>query len=326
MNNLRKHIHLPSAPEKPDATVSVVIPTRNRPLYLMEAVYSALRQTHPPLEIVIVDDGSNDHSRIANQKISAMAPIIRYFRLPTRQGVADARNVGLANARGDFMLFLDDDDLLSPRMIAEGIAYFEKHPHLDVVVCGARAFIQQASTGGVVLRNDQYIDSRRPPGWPAEDSPAAIFGALLRLSIPINSCLIRRAKIGAVRFARELTLGEDTFFWLCLAHAGGRFGYYPRVNAYVRRHTTNSTASRSEYRLLIQRYYQTLLACGMLQSRRDIALTALQTCYFQARREPLRVHRNLPTLLRYADIYVMGGARFIRDRLRKNRSSIWRYF
>jgi glycosyltransferase involved in cell wall biosynthesis len=95
--------------------ITVVIPTRNRPTLLETAISAALRQEEVELEVVVVDDASRDSPLATRAHLSD--PRVRVFRHGERRGVAAARNTGIANARGDWVAFLDDDDLWSPRKV-----------------------------------------------------------------------------------------------------------------------------------------------------------------------------------------------------------------
>ena len=107
-------------------TVSVVIPTYNRLPYLREAVDSVLNQTWPALEILIVDDGSTDGTEEA---LPTFGGPVRYFR-QKNSGPATARNRGIREAKGDWIAFLDSDDLWLPdKLAANGIA--KENPEVE---------------------------------------------------------------------------------------------------------------------------------------------------------------------------------------------------
>src|SRR2546426_3646207 len=95
--------------------VTVVIPTRDRPALVAQAVHSAVRQTHERLEIVVVDDGSI--SPLALPPELAGDPRVQTLRLNTPVGAGEARNVGVRASRGVFLAFLDDDDRWRPTKI-----------------------------------------------------------------------------------------------------------------------------------------------------------------------------------------------------------------
>ena len=90
--------------------LSVIIPTYNRPHFLPRAVNSALDQTVKNLEVIVVDDGSDEPLNLPEN------PRLRVIRLPQNSGGAVARNVGLKAAKGQYIIYLDDDDELLPHM------------------------------------------------------------------------------------------------------------------------------------------------------------------------------------------------------------------
>lgn len=95
-------------------TITVVIPTFNQARYLADAIRSALAQTHPALEIIVIDDGSTDATP---DIVKGFHEHVRYIRQPN-QGLAGARNAGIAAAGGDFIALLDSDDVWRPDHLA----------------------------------------------------------------------------------------------------------------------------------------------------------------------------------------------------------------
>src|SRR5687768_343766 len=108
---------LASASEPPAGRVTVVIACYNQAHFLRDALDSALRQTQPAAEILVVDDGSTDDTAV----VAARCREARCIRQHNR-GVAAARNAGLAVSTGDYIIFLDADDRLLPNAIADGLA------------------------------------------------------------------------------------------------------------------------------------------------------------------------------------------------------------
>jgi glycosyltransferase involved in cell wall biosynthesis len=115
--------------------VTAVIPTRNRPDLVTRAVRSALAQTHQHLEIVVVIDGPDGPTVEALSAIDD--PNFRYVELQKSVGGSEARNVGVREASGDWIAFLDDDDEWMPTKIAKQIALATSAPHSDhqVIAC-----------------------------------------------------------------------------------------------------------------------------------------------------------------------------------------------
>ena len=108
--------------------VSVVIPVHNGGRFLAEAIDSVLAQGYPHREVVVVDDGSTDDSAAI-----ARARPVRYQR-QENQGVAAARNAGLAAARGELIAFLDQDDVWLPHKLDAQVAFLLEHPSVDMVI------------------------------------------------------------------------------------------------------------------------------------------------------------------------------------------------
>lgn len=124
--------------------VSTVIPTFNRRTMLLEAIDSVLHQTYSPIELIIVDDGSDDGAAEACSerkdltyvKMNRGEPQTENFRLPKSfgaNGVSAARNTGIRCARAEFIALLDSDDLWQPTKIEEQVRYFEKNP--EAMIC-----------------------------------------------------------------------------------------------------------------------------------------------------------------------------------------------
>lgn len=117
--------------------VSVIIPVYNGERYLADAIESVLAQTYRPIQLVVVDDGSEDGT----------AEIARSFRevkyiYQANQGHAAAMNAGIRAARGEFVAFLDADDLWTPNKLSVQIDYLHKHPHVGCVIAKMQNFVE----------------------------------------------------------------------------------------------------------------------------------------------------------------------------------------
>jgi glycosyltransferase involved in cell wall biosynthesis len=126
--------------------VSTIIPVYNRPVLLAEAVQSALAQTYRPIEIIIVDDGSSDATGEVGRRLAAEYPdIVRYVWQPhtvlPSSGWTIARNRGLAEVSGEFVQFLDSDDLLMPRKFECQVSGLRARPECGISYCFTREYL-----------------------------------------------------------------------------------------------------------------------------------------------------------------------------------------
>lgn len=120
----------------PAPRITVIIPTYNRENYIGDAIDSVLQQTCRDVEIIVVDDGSTDRTR---ERVAAYGEKVRYIFTPNR-GVGHARNLGMAHARGEFLAFLDSDDVLYPYMLELESRLLELHPDVGLVYGEMSAF------------------------------------------------------------------------------------------------------------------------------------------------------------------------------------------
>ena len=113
------------------ALVSVIVPVHNGALHLEQTLAAVLAQTHPQVEIVVVDDGSTDRSL---EVVAQVAPGAVVAHNAQASGVSRARNQGFAMAHAPFVCFLDQDDIWHPRHLARQLAAFERMPEAGAVV------------------------------------------------------------------------------------------------------------------------------------------------------------------------------------------------
>ena len=143
--------------------VSVVIPTYKREDAVLRALKGVLKQTYTDIEIIVVDDnGKGNEHQIATEKavLSLDNPCIRYVVHPENRGGCAARNTGIKEARGDFIAFLDDDDVWSDEFIELMLPYFEKK-EIGAVYCNyysyngilSVAYKKDTNHSGDVYRN-----------------------------------------------------------------------------------------------------------------------------------------------------------------------------
>jgi glycosyltransferase involved in cell wall biosynthesis len=213
-------------------SVSVVVATFNHAPWLPQALDSALAQTLPDVEVVVVDDGSIDATP---EVLARYAGRIRTVRQPNR-GLSAARNAGLAVARGRYVAFLDADDLLQPTKLAEQAAVLEREAAAGWTYCDVR--IEDEATGVATTVSERFgYRARRLDGW--------LFAELIRGNfIPAMAPLVRRAALDAAGpFDERLDALEDWDLWLRLALVA-EARYTPRVLATYRVRTAGMSQDR----------------------------------------------------------------------------------
>ena len=120
--------------------VSVIVPSYNLEKYLGETLQSVVNQTFTDWECIVVENASTDGSLALAQGFAAKDARFKLLPLPENQGVAGARNRGIGMAAGEYLLFLDADDLIAPHYMADAVAALEADPSLTVVYGKATRF------------------------------------------------------------------------------------------------------------------------------------------------------------------------------------------
>jgi glycosyltransferase involved in cell wall biosynthesis len=140
--------------------VSVVIPCYNQAAFLRQAIDSGLQQTYPAVEVIVVDDGSTDDTGA----VVRASPAVRHIT-QRNLGTAAARNAGLRQSRGDYLIFLDADDRLLPHAAATGVECLAAHPDWGFVTGHVRLVDRHGSPAGVPAQEhaerDRYVELLR---------------------------------------------------------------------------------------------------------------------------------------------------------------------
>jgi GT2 family glycosyltransferase len=212
-------------------TVSVIVPAYNVARYIGEALASVFAQTFPDFEVIVVNDGSPDTDEL-EQVIEPYRTQINYIKRQNG-GPSAARNTAISHAQGDYVAFLDGDDLWLPEYLSEQLKALHENPALDLIYADALLFGDSASAGRTYM---QTCPSRG----------AVTFESLLveDCSVP-TSCAVarRRSLVDVGLFDENLITSEDFDLWLRLAFHGGHIGYQQRVLAHHRLHATSLAAS-----------------------------------------------------------------------------------
>ncbi len=160
--------------------VSIVIPNRNRADLVVEALESLRAQTFPDWEALVVDDGSTDESVAAVEAVSRQDPRIQSHRRQGEPGGNTCRNEGWKGSRGNWLMFLDSDDLLSPGCLEGRLRAMEGRADLDFGVFPHDRFLKQPGDSNRpfhIPRSDDYVSN-----FLAFDTPWQTCGPIWRRS------------------------------------------------------------------------------------------------------------------------------------------------
>jgi glycosyltransferase involved in cell wall biosynthesis len=204
--------------------VSAVIPTHNHARFLVEAVESVLRQTVPPSEVIVVDDGSTDSTLEVLRQYGGRIRVISQ----ENRGVAAARNVGASVASGEILAFLDADDLWLERKQEFQSNRFVKEPDLGLVHCG----VEEIDGAGRQLRT--RLDGMQ--GWVSREMLLFRRGVILGGG---SAIAVRRASFRDVGgFDESLSTSADWDFCYRIARRY-RIGFLAEVLVRYRVHNGN---------------------------------------------------------------------------------------
>jgi len=210
--------------------VSVVIPTYKRYELARRAIQNAHQQTYEPLQIVVVEDGSD--SGIEQYIRNLNDPRLTFYSHATRRGLAAARNTGTKIANGDYVAFLDDDDEWLPEKSALQVEVLESYR-------GQRCLVY---CGTCRVSDGQIVDERIP----AATGPMASF-IYKGYTLP-QSCMVvsRDALLSIGGHSDDLVSCIDHDIWMKMARAGFEMDFVPRALVCTRR---DDHASRMTKRL-----------------------------------------------------------------------------
>jgi glycosyltransferase involved in cell wall biosynthesis len=213
-------------------TISVVIPAYNAEAWIADTLTPILGQTAPPLEVIVVDDGSTDGTPSELERFLARITVIRQ----RNQGCGAALNSGFAAAKGDYVAMVGADDVWETDKLQRQLAALQRDPAVDVSFCHARYF---------GLDDTEY---ERPPGIGRLDAVQFTEAMYERNLIAASTSLIRRTLYERLGGFRDYLLGEDYEFWMRALRAGAAFHYEPRLLVKLRRHGDNLTGRLLETR------------------------------------------------------------------------------
>lgn len=189
--------------------VSIIVPAYNCAHFLPEALDSILAQQYPNIEVIVVDDGSSDGSAEIAEAYGSPVKVIRQ----KNQGPAAARNRGVRESRGEYLAFLDGDDVWLPGKLLAQLEYFASHKEVGIVYGNFKRW--RMNEAGDYPPKEAFITSEQNGGIVDRESGWIYHQLLLDSIICIITAVIPRSLFETLGgFDESLRVGEDYDFWL----------------------------------------------------------------------------------------------------------------
>lgn len=213
--------------------VTIITPCFNSENYIAETLNSVMAQDYPNWECIVVDDGSTDNSATIVKEMSAREPRIKYLIQPN-SGASTARNKGIKESRGKYILPLDSDDLIHPSYLTKAVDILESHPKIKVVYCDVKLFGDKNKD----LIHKDYS-----------------FKSLITQNMLVVSSMYRREDYDKTNgYDPRMFSSEDWEFWISLLKDGGEVFKIPEHLLYYRKHAGSKNKKNHKKRAILRQY------------------------------------------------------------------------
>ncbi|MEW6536019.1 MAG: glycosyltransferase [Candidatus Auribacterota bacterium] len=218
--------------------VSVVIPTYNSGKYLLQTLQSVLNQTYKDFEILVVDDGSTDNTQQIIQSVIRQHPDKIRYMYQENSGVGAARNNGIRHARGQYIAFLDADDVWLPQKLQVQIDFIQRNSEYDFVF------------SDVIAMDENGHNGKRMMQFKKPRSGYIFYDLLEENFISLPTSFVKRdciEKVGYFCEDRIIMSAEDHHFWLKLALCS-KGGYIDQPLACYRIRSDSISSKKVDHR------------------------------------------------------------------------------
>lgn len=225
--------------------VSVIIPTYNYAKYLPETIDSVLRQTYQDLEIIVIDDGSTDNTKEIIQRYIRSSDKIKYI-LQENKGPAAARNRGIKEAKGEYIAFLDSDDIWVTEKLDIQASYLEQNKDIFFLYAKADVLNEHGKKIGIKPESNQHHEFKK-----------LIFEWGY---FPTATVMIRKECFDKVGFfSEDLRIMEDIHLWIRISRHYKMHGMDQILGIY-HRHSNNVTLNKELVYKSTAMVYEKILA------------------------------------------------------------------
>lgn len=219
--------------------VSIIVPAYNAQDYIQATLESILSQSYENIEVIVVDDGSTDQTA---QVVKSYGCRVLYFYQNNSGGASGPRNTGIAKSSGEFLCFIDADDLITPNRIAIQVDFMQRHPDVGLVFCNYRNFCED---GPSPVSHFETC----PKLWAElKDLSEIVLGNACGILVDENfgisgSIMVRKSVLALeVGFEPSLKACEDFHFYFRIARHGP-VGIINEVGMLRRMHGNNMTCN-----------------------------------------------------------------------------------
>ncbi|MDY0079361.1 MAG: glycosyltransferase [Ignavibacteriaceae bacterium] len=231
---------------KVEGLVTIIVPCYNSEKFIATTLKSIEEQTYKNWECIIIDDGSKDGSSKIVKGFEERDKRFKYF-FQKNQGSAAAKNAGIEKAKGDFIQFLDADDIILRDKLKICVDKLEELPEADIVYTEYCFYSQGSLSENKRMEDDGYFYQTLPVKIPSND---AVFSFIshwnIDFIIPIHSYLFRRRVFEEIKFDdRFKSFAEDLYCWIMIGQRGFKFEYLGEVMAVYRQTQESSTTKET---------------------------------------------------------------------------------
>ena len=208
--------------------ISVIMPTYNHAIFIREAIESVLNQTYSNLELIIIDNYSKDNTE---QIVSSFTDSrIKYFKFANHGIIAASRNFGIDNSQGEYLTFIDSDDIWLPNKLNIQLEYLRDNPDVSLACCS------------LIIKSINRRYSNKIIATKSKIHTGYIYNQLLNFNfIPCASVMVKASTLndtGCFDEKPEFITAEDWDLWLRIAREN-KITFIPKVLGIYRMHSTN---------------------------------------------------------------------------------------
>lgn len=241
--------------------ISVIIPNYNTAHYIESAINSVLNNDYQDYEIVVVDDGSSDSSDAVVDKYLKL-PNFRYVK-QANSGLAAARNTGIEHSHGEYLVFLDSDDIIEPEKLRRQADFLDANPDYGATYSNTICFVEN---------NVDDLIKIKFPHYQGDILSDLVFGNFMH----VNTLMVRKSLVlAAGKFDPQFRELEDWDLWLRMSLIGTRFHYDDEILSRVRIRRGSMTNNQDKMYGSMVRVLQKFL--NLLQDREEV-INRKQVC------------------------------------------------